>query len=74
MQNLRGYENISQKVDQTSQIRNLVNIIEELRGKNQKLLEQNQKYDGYFKGLKPFQNSAQIIDLKAYGQTVSHLL
>ena len=38
-QQTRGYENISAKVDQTSQIRNLVNIIEELRNKNQKLLE-----------------------------------
>ena len=65
----RGIEP-SQTLDKTKQIRNLLHIIKVLRTGNKKLLKKSQDYDDFFKNLPDFSNSAEVIDLKRYVQTV----
>ena len=60
----------SQTLDKTKQIRNLLHIIKVLRTGNKKLLKKSQDYDDFFKNLPDFSNSAEVIDLKRYVQTV----
>ncbi len=65
---------ISKNNTKASQIRNLVQIINELRINNEKLKTENLSFDKYFKTMSDFRNPVNIIDLKAYGKTVPSLL